>query len=117
MQYMMLIVEDESAFAGEDGAALMERTLAGHMALMEELEAKGVEWSGNRLQGADTATTLKYDGGGEPVLHDGPFAEMREELGGYYIVEAANLDEAVDWARKIPILGNGSVEVRPVWQD
>ena len=117
MQYMLLIHEDESAYAGENGQAVMEATLAGHMKLMEELTAKGVEFTGNRLKGADTATTIRYENGGEGSLHDGPFAETHEELGGYYVIEAADHDEAVRWARMIPIPGKGAVEVRPVWQD
>ena len=117
MQYMLLIHEDESAYAGENGQAVMEATLAGHMKLMEELTAKGVEFTGNRLKGADTATTIRYENGGEGSLHDGPFAETHEELGGYYVIEAADHDEAVRWARMIPIPGNGAVEVRPVWQE
>ena len=117
MQYMLLIHEDESAYAGENGQAVMEATLAGHMKLMEELTAKGVEFTGNRLKGADTATTIRYENGGEGSLHDGPFAETHEELGGFYLIEAKDHDEAVRWARLIPIPGKGAVEVRPVWQD
>ena len=117
MQYMLLIHEDESAYAGENGQAVMEATLAGHMKLMEELTAKGVEFTGNRLKGADTATTIRYENGGEGSLHDGPFAETHEELGGFYLIEAKDHDEAVRWARMIPIPGKGAVEVRPVWQD
>ena len=117
MQYMLLIHEDESVYAGEDGAATMEATLAGHMKLMEEWGAKGVEFSGNRLRDAGTATTIRYETGGEGTLHDGPFAETHEELGGFYLIEAKDHDEAVRWARLIPIPGKGAVEVRPVWQD
>ena len=117
MQYMLLINEDESVYTGDDGGAIIEATLAGHMKLMEEWGAAGVEFSGNRLKGADTATTIRYTNGGEGTVHDGPFAETHEELGGYYVIEAKDLDEAVGWARKIPIPGKGAVEVRPVWQD
>lgn len=117
MQYMLLIHEDESVYAGEGGGAALEATLAGHMKLMEEWGAAGVEFSGNRLHEASSATTIRYENGGEGALHDGPFAETHEELGGYYVIEAANLDEAVRWARKIPIPGKGAIEVRPVWED
>ncbi|MEM7664287.1 MAG: YciI family protein [Pseudomonadota bacterium] len=116
MQYMLLITEDESVYRGDEGAKLMEATLAGHMQLIEKLSASGREWSGNRLQGAATATTIKYKDG-EGALHDGPYAESHEELGGYYIVDADSLDEAIDWARMIPVLGDGAIEVRPVWQE
>ena len=117
MQYMLLIHEDESAYMGENGAAVMEATLAGHMKLAEEWHAAGVSFSGNRLKGADTATTIRYENGGEGTLDDGPFAETHEELGGFYLIEAKDHDEAVRWARMIPIPGNGAVEIRPVWQD
>ncbi len=65
MQYLLLINEDERIYAGDEGAALMEATLAGHMTLIEALTAEGVPFSGNRLKGADTATTLVYENGGE----------------------------------------------------
>lgn len=116
MQYLLLINEDERIYGGEAGGRLMEATLAGHMQLIGELQAQGVAFSGNRLKGADTATTLVYEGGGEPVLRDGPFAETHEELGGYYLIDVPDLDAALAWARKIPIPGRGAVEVRPVWE-
>ena len=115
MQYLLLINEDERAYAGADGAALMEDTVAKHMALAEKLAAKGVDFTGNRLKGAETATTLVYETGGEPVVRDGAFAETHEELGGYYLIDVPSLDEAIEWARQIPIPGKGAVEVRPVW--
>ncbi len=117
MQYMLLIHEDESIYGGEGGQALLEATLAGHMKLIEELSAKGVEFSGNRLADASSATTIRYENGGEGTLHDGPFAETHEELGGYYVIEAADHDEAVRWARMIPVPGKGAIEIRPIWQD
>ena len=114
MQFMLMINEDESAYTGPDGAALMEATLAGHMKLAEDLVAAGVPFSGERLKPSGTATTLRFDHGAVS-LHDGPFAETHEELGGFYIIDVASLDEALEWARQIPIPGLGSVEVRPVW--
>ena len=117
MQYMLMIFEDESYYTGEDAAARMEATIAGHIALAEELTASGVKFSGHRLKEAHSATTIRYENGGEGSLHDGPFAETHEELGGYYVVEAADHDEAVRWARKIPIPAKGSVEIRPVWPE
>nr|WP_298928346.1 YciI family protein [uncultured Erythrobacter sp.] len=115
MQYMLLINESEDAYSGENAAQVMEETLAGHMKLIEKLAESGVEWSGNRLREAHTATTLRYSGQGEGALHDGPYAETHEELGGYYIVDAPDLDAAVEWARMIPIPGAGAIEIRPIW--
>jgi hypothetical protein len=113
MQFMLMINEDERAYAGPDGAALLEATLAGHMKLAEDLVAAGVPFSGERLKPAATATTIRWDNG-TASLHDGPFAETHEELGGFYIIDVASLDEAISWARRIPV-PKGGIEVRPVW--
>jgi len=114
MQFMLMINEDESPYAGEGGAALLEATLAGHMKLAEDLVAAGVPFSGERLKPAATATTVRSDNG-TVTLHDGPFAETHEELGGFYIIDVASLDEALAWAKRIPV-PKGGIEVRPVWQ-
>jgi len=117
MQYMLMIHESDDAYSGADGAQVMEATVAGHMKLIENFMADGVKWSGNRLREANTATTLRHEGEGKTALHDGPFAETHEELGGYYIVEAPDLDAAIEWARMIPVPGKGAIEIRPVWSD
>ncbi|RNJ63162.1 MAG: YciI family protein [Porphyrobacter sp. IPPAS B-1204] len=113
MQFMLMINEDESAYAGAEGAALLEATLAGHMKLAEDLVAAGVPFSGERLKPAATATTLRFDHG-SVSLHDGPFAETHEELGGFYIIDVPSLDHALEWARRIPV-PKGGIEVRPIW--
>ncbi|MCL9981923.1 MAG: YciI family protein [Erythrobacter sp.] len=113
MQFMLMINEDESAYAGPDGAALLEATLAGHMQLAHDLVAAGIPFSGERLKPAATATTVKFDAGAVS-LHDGPFAETHEELGGFYIIDVASLDEAIAWAKRIPV-PKGGIEVRPIW--
>ena len=113
MQFMLMINEDESVYAGPEGGALMEQVLAGHMKLAEDLVAAGVPFSGERLKPAATATTLRFDKG-TTTLHDGPFAETHEELGGFYIIDVASLDAALEWARRIPV-PKGGIEVRPVW--
>lgn len=113
MQFMLMINEDESAYGGEGGAALMEQVLAGHMKLAEDLIAAGVPFSGERLKPGATATTVRFDHGAVS-LHDGPFAETHEELGGFYIIDVASLDEALEWAKRIPV-PKGGIEVRPIW--
>jgi hypothetical protein len=113
MQFMLMINEDESAYAGPEGAALMEATLAGHMRLAQDLVAAGIAFSGERLKPAATATTVKFDAGAVS-LHDGPFAETHEELGGFYIIDVPSLDEAINWAKRIPV-PKGGIEVRPIW--
>ncbi|WP_287890552.1 YciI family protein [Blastomonas sp.] len=114
MQYMLMIHEDESVYAGPDGEAILADTLAKHMALAEALVAAGVPFSGERLKAASTATTIRWDYGSHQI-HDGAFAESHEELGGFYIITVDNLDQALEWAKRIPVPGKGSIEVRPIW--
>lgn len=114
MQYMLLITEDESIYAGEGGERLMEETVAVHMKLAEEWAQAGIMVGGERLKPAETATTIRWDTG-KQTLHDGPFVETHEELGGFYIIDVPSLDEALEKAKQIPIPGKGAVEVRPTW--
>ena len=77
------------------------------------LREKGLMVSGDGLQGSATATTVRSGPDGQ-TLHDGPFAETREQLGGYYVIDVPSLDEAISWARKVPVAPGGGIEVRPV---
>ena len=70
--------------------------------------------SGDGLQPSPTATTVKIEAPGEHVVTDGPFAETKEQVGGYDVINVANLDEALEWAKKVPMQPGGSIEVRPV---
>lgn len=112
MQYLLIIYSDEK-FRGDE-ASLQDITAA-HMRLGAELTQSGAMVGGNRLRSTDTATTVRTQNGVQS-LHDGPYAETREQLAGYYLVEAADLDAAIGWAKKIPGGPNYAVEVRPVWQ-
>jgi hypothetical protein len=109
MKYLLLIVGEESRLNnGERTAAWTEYT--------NNLVAAGKLRAGERLRPSASATTLRLNGG-HRLLSDGPFAETKEQLGGYYVVEAANLDEAVDLASKMPHLEQGGgVEIRPIWE-
>ena len=78
----------------------------------EAVEA-GVMVAGDGLQESSTATTLRIQDQGEPIVSDGPFAETKEQVGGYYVLDCKDLDEALEWARKLP-LSSGAIEVRPV---
>ena len=109
MQYMILIYEDEAQF--EDHKAIEDIT-AKHMALAGSLGSKLL--SGNGLTLTSTATTVRTAADGSQSLHDGPFAETREQLGGYYLVDVPDLDAALAIARKVPLRGTGSIEVLPV---
>jgi hypothetical protein len=111
MQYMLLIYEDEAQFA--DPAVVQDIT-AKHMALVGELGETFKAGAG--LQRTPTATTVRTAVGGAKSIHDGPFAETREQLGGYYLIDVPDLDAALAIAKRVPIRGEGCIEVRPVMQ-
>ncbi len=114
-QYLALIYgpADQQAVAPEDYDG---DVMADYMAFGEAAGAAGVVVGGNALQSTDTATTVSVLGGkgGEIVTTDGPFAETKEVLGGYYLLDCANLDKAIAWAAQIPGAWLGKIEVRPV---
>ena len=114
MQYMLLIYEPEDAYAGEAGQTALMQIVAKHRALAQELRDTGVFRDGSGLQDSTTATTIATGEGGKQTLHDGPFAETREHLGGYYLIEVADLDEALAIARRMPGADGMKVEVRPL---
>ncbi len=107
-EYAVLIYEDESGFAGEGAIELVTND---HKEFGEKHGA--VIRGGNGLQPTSTATTIRGFGTGDATVTDGPFAETKEALGGFYIIEAADLDEAIAIAKQVPAR-YGGVEVRPV---
>jgi hypothetical protein len=115
MKYMLLIYDDEAFFprlpAKEQG-----QLMAAFKSYTEALAKAGVLVAGNRLSPVATATTLRRPGKDIQVV-DGPFAETKEQLGGYYMIEAPDLDAAIKWARQCPGLGYGAVEVRPAFEN
>jgi hypothetical protein len=115
MRYMLLIYGDEQAAAGatpEQTAAIMQAWYR----YTNELEQAGHRLAGEPLQPSTTATTVRGGSGG-PLVSDGPFAETKEQLGGYYLIEAADLDEAIAWAARMPHVPHGGiVEVRPIFE-
>ena len=80
----------------------------------DEMGARGVLQDGDRLRPTTDATTVRVRNG-EVLTADGPFAETKEQIGGYYVVDCKDLDEAIEVASKIPGAGNGTIEVRPIW--
>lgn len=110
MQYMLLIYEDETALA-EPSA--MQAAVAAHMRLAAEMREKGVWLAGAGLKRSGAATTVRRSGEGRTV-HDGPYPETREQLGGYYLIDAPDLDAAIAWARQVPVTDGGGIEVRPL---
>ncbi len=113
MKYMLTLFGPEGGMddaSPEDMKAEMDRWAA----YSQETVDKGAFVSGEGLQPSATATTVRIpENGGERPVTDGPFAESKEQLGGFYVLECKDLDEALDWAKKIPLQA-GAVEVRPV---
>ena len=113
MQYLLMIYDDESAFATakpEDMGQLM----AAYEAYTQALTASGVMLGANRLRETSDATTVRLVDGKTQVL-DGPYAETKEQLGGYYLIDVADLDAALSWAARCPGASTGTMEVRPVY--
>jgi hypothetical protein len=112
MQYMLLIYDAENNWMDVPQEKL-QKLYADYGAVTKEMVGAGVMRGGSELQPIATATTVRVRNG-KALTTDGPFAETKEQLGGYYLIEVANLDEALKWAAKIPSAVNGSIEVRPL---
>ncbi|MEO9167110.1 MAG: YciI family protein [Aestuariivirga sp.] len=113
MQYMLAIFADEKGWAKLSRAQQVQGTAA-YSAYTEALVKSGAMVAGERLRPTSTASTVKVTDGKTKVL-DGPYAESKEQLAGYYIIKAKDLDEAIAWAAKCPGAHNGTMEVRPIW--
>jgi hypothetical protein len=113
MQYLLLIYGNEAGMlsASKEQAGQM---MAAYGAYTESMKKAGVYVGGNRLQPTSSATTVRAPSGKTSVL-DGPYAETKEQLGGYYMIEAPDLDAALSWAARCPGAGVGAIEVRPIW--
>ena len=112
MQYLLLIYESEAQAQAMAPAAYGEM-MAGYNAFTRDLVASGKFKAGDALQPTSTATTVRVREC-KTLATDGPFAETREQLGGYYLVDAADLDDAIAIAARIPGAAHGSIEIRPV---
>ena len=115
MKYMLLLYANESI---ELNTPEEQQAVAPPVwfALMEEMKAAGVLRSNNGLSPVANATTVRVREG-KTLITDGPFAETHEQLGGFFLLECRDLDEALRWAEKIPHAMYGSVEVRPLWSE
>lgn len=125
MKYLLLMYADEtivSNYSQEDfqAAASMEAGLSGLAKtwadFAQEISASGVLISNSGLAPVANATTVRVRQG-KTLLTDGPFAETHEQLGGYFLLECQDLDEAIHWAEKIPTAKYGSIEIRPLWSE
>ena len=108
MRYMILVCVDESVEVSPEEAL--------PTAWVQEMDARGVRKFGSRLRPVSDATTVQVRGG-EVLLSDGPFAETKEQIGGFDLLECADLDEAIEVASKHPGAKFGTIEVRPLWED
>jgi hypothetical protein len=113
MQYLLMVYGNETEMlkAPKEASSQM---LGAYVAYTEALRKAGVLVGSNRLRPTSEATTVRIAGGKQSVLN-GPFAETKEQLGGYYLIEAADLDAALSWAARCPGAQHGAIEVRPVW--
>ncbi len=114
MKYMLLIHTRESDYAEMSKAEAEQRTGA-YMAYAQAMQKAGILRGGERLKPVSTASTVRVADGKTKVL-DGPYAETKEQLGGYFTIEVPDLDQALSWAAKCPGASHGAIEVRPLWE-
>jgi hypothetical protein len=111
MRYMLLICGDESVVpTNEESEAMQTSTIS----WVEEMDGRGVRLQGSRLRPVSEATTVRVRDE-QVMVSDGPFAETKEQMGGYDLIECKDLDEAIEVASKHPVARFGSVEIRPFW--
>ena len=114
MKYMLLIYHDEQRWS-ELSESERQQIYGEYRKLREQLQSGGQYLDGSQLQPATTATSIRIrDGDDEELVTDGPFAETHEQLGGYFLIEARDLDEAISVAKRIPSARMGTIEVRPL---
>ena len=108
MKYLMLVCTDPNYTPGQDdGAPDVEDWVA-------EMDGKGIRLMGNRIRPASDSTTVRVRNG-QVLLTDGPYAETKEQLAGFYLIDVPDLDAAISWATRCPGAARGSIEVRPIW--
>ena len=114
MRYMMLIYSREGKLTPDQEQEIALR----HRALMNDAKERGLFHGAEPLMPASTAITVRTNGDGKVLTTDGPFTETKEQLAGYYILDCESIDEAIEWAGRIPtgcLGGEGCVEIRPIW--
>ena len=114
MRYMLLIYGNEAAMTAAPKDAITQMSSA-YVAYTEALKTAGVWLSGSALQPTRSATSVRIADSKTNVV-DGPYAETREQLGGYYLIETPDIDAAIAWAARCPGAARGTVEVRPIWE-
>jgi hypothetical protein len=115
MRYMLLVYTKETEMASRTQEE-KDIVIAGHAAVLQETSRRGILRAADPLKPTSSATTVRTHDG-KPLISDGPFAETKEQLAGYYILDCKDLDEAISWAAKIPTAckgGEGCIEIRPI---
>ncbi len=112
MKYMLLIYHDETAW-NDHSEAEHQQIYGEYRALIEKLQSSGKYLGGDQLQPRTTASVVRVRDG-KPLVTDGPFAETREQIGGFFMIDASNINEAVSIAGQIPSARTGAIEIRPV---
>lgn len=114
MKYLLMIYTNEQLDA-QRTAEESEANMGQYYAFTNDVREAGVMVAGEALHPTTAATTVRVRNG-QTTSTDGPFAETKEQLGGYYLLDCENLDEAIKWAAKIPGAREGSIEIRPIWE-
>lgn len=114
MKYVVLVYQDE-AHAKAASEEQMARSVEAFNRFHEKYAETGIIQDGQRLRHSDTATTVRVRKGSK-LITDGPFAETKEHLAGFYLIEADNLDDAIEFAADVPTSQSGSIEIRPVYE-
>lgn len=114
MKYMLLIYTNEADYASMSKKELETRTGA-YMAYAEAMQKAGVLRDGGRLKPTASGSTVRVSAG-KTKVQDGPYADTKEQLGGYFMIEVPDLDQALTWAARCPGASHGAVEVRPIWE-
>ena len=115
MKYMLLIYNNEASFQSRSKAEV-DRIMAAYGAYVDAVKQAGVAAGMDRLQPSTTASTVRLVNGKTQVL-DGPYAETKEQLGGYFVIDVPDLDAALAWAARCPGASHGTIEVRPIWSN
>jgi hypothetical protein len=111
MKYALFIYEDEAIYGPDKNGPALQEIVPKHMAFNQELGDRRIGGSG--LKATNTATTIRTKNGAKSI-HDGPFAETREQLGGFYLIDVPDLDAAIEVAKNVPVLQDGAIEIRPL---
>ncbi|GAC1623507.1 MAG: YciI family protein [Candidatus Acidiferrum sp.] len=114
MQYILMLYVQEAGWSNLTKVE-QEQGMAAYISYTEALKTAGVLKGSNRLKPSSNATTVRV-ANGKPQVLDGPYAESKEQVGGYYLIEVPDLDSALSWAARCPAASHGTVEVRPIWE-